>query len=570
MIQTIHIGHLLRETVASPYRNLVTRPTGAAIRNRIQEALADSDCLTALLDFSGIELLDLSCADEVVAKLLLADGERGWPFVVLQGLREDQHEAIEHVLTHHRLAVAAVPPGGEHAAPRLLGWVTADARAAFACVCARGALAAARAGARAGLAGGARARRRWRRSPAIAWSAPTTTGTTRSPSHEPAPPRPLDHGHPRRPPPAAGLDAGRPGPPAEQHLRRPGRQRRGHPLQPLRQQPQPGRAWPGSTRCSRAPKTRIFLASGMGATALAHLAVLRPGDHLVSSSWIYGGTQHLFDEELSRFGIDVTYVEPDQPRLWRKSVRKATRAIFVETPTNPLMRVVDLGPVAHVAREFGLALLVDATFASPINFRPLEHGADIAITSATKYLNGHSDVIAGAVAGSHVVRGGGEPADAPLGPGDRPARGLAGGPRACARSRSGWRGTTPTAPAVAAWASSACRVRQGPLSRPGRPSGSRARQEGARRLRRHGRARARRRAPRPPSGCSPGSSWSPMRRASPASRRLVCEPRLTSHKGISRRAARGARHSRRIPPAELRHRGRRRHHRRPVGGAGKG
>ena len=144
----------------------------------------------------------------------------------------------------------------------------------------------------------------------------------------------------------------------------------------------------------------IFLASGMGATALAHLAVLRPGDHLISSSWIYGGTRHLFDEELGRLGIDITYVQPDQPRLWRRSVRKATRAIFVETPTNPLMRVVDMTPVAHVAREFGLALLVDATFASPINFRPLEHGADIAITSATKYLNGHSDVIAGAVAGS--------------------------------------------------------------------------------------------------------------------------------------------------------------------------
>lgn len=144
----------------------------------------------------------------------------------------------------------------------------------------------------------------------------------------------------------------------------------------------------------------IFLSSGMGATALAHLAVLRPGDHLVSSSWIYGGTQHLFDEELGRLGIDITYVRPDQPRLWRRSVRKATRAIFVETPTNPLMRVVDMAPVAHVAREFGLALLVDATFASPMNFRPIEHGADIAITSATKYLNGHSDVIAGAVAGS--------------------------------------------------------------------------------------------------------------------------------------------------------------------------
>ncbi len=147
-------------------------------------------------------------------------------------------------------------------------------------------------------------------------------------------------------------------------------------------------------------ESAVFVASGMGATALAHLAVLRPGDHLISSEWIYGGTQALFDQELGRFGISVTYVNPEQPRLWKKSVRKETRALFVETPTNPLMRVLDLGPVAQTAREFGLAMLVDATFASPINFRPIEHDADVVITSATKYLNGHSDVIAGAVAGT--------------------------------------------------------------------------------------------------------------------------------------------------------------------------
>jgi cystathionine beta-lyase/cystathionine gamma-synthase len=147
----------------------------------------------------------------------------------------------------------------------------------------------------------------------------------------------------------------------------------------------------------------IFVASGMGATALAHLAILRPGDHLVSSRWIYGGTQRLFDEEFGRLGIEVTYVSPDEPRAWRKSVKKATRAFFVETPTNPLMRVVDLRPIVQAAQEHGLALLVDATFASPINFRPLEHGADVVISSATKYLNGHSDVIAGAVAGSASV-----------------------------------------------------------------------------------------------------------------------------------------------------------------------
>jgi cystathionine beta-lyase/cystathionine gamma-synthase len=144
----------------------------------------------------------------------------------------------------------------------------------------------------------------------------------------------------------------------------------------------------------------VCVSSGMAATALAHLAILRPGDHLLASSWIYGGTRKLFDEEFGRLGIAVSYQDPGQPRNWRKQIRKTTRAIFVETPTNPLARMLDLPVVAQIAREFGLALLVDATFASPINFRPLQHGADVVITSATKYLNGHSDVIAGAVGGS--------------------------------------------------------------------------------------------------------------------------------------------------------------------------
>lgn len=147
----------------------------------------------------------------------------------------------------------------------------------------------------------------------------------------------------------------------------------------------------------------VFVASGMGATALAHLAVLRPGDHLIASRWIYGGTQKLFDEEFGRFGIAVTYVDPTSPRIWRKSIRKTTRAIFIESPVNPTLRVLDVAPIAGIAREFGFALLVDATFASPINFRPIEQGADLVITSATKYLNGHSDVIAGAVAGTRSV-----------------------------------------------------------------------------------------------------------------------------------------------------------------------
>jgi cystathionine beta-lyase/cystathionine gamma-synthase len=147
----------------------------------------------------------------------------------------------------------------------------------------------------------------------------------------------------------------------------------------------------------------VFVASGMGATALAHLAVLRPGDHLLASRWIYGGTLKLFDGEFGRFGITVTYVDPTTPRIWRKSIKKNTRAIFIESPVNPTIRVLDMTPIASIAKEFGLALLVDSTFASPINFRPLEQGADLVITSATKYLNGHTDVIAGAVAGTRSV-----------------------------------------------------------------------------------------------------------------------------------------------------------------------
>lgn len=147
----------------------------------------------------------------------------------------------------------------------------------------------------------------------------------------------------------------------------------------------------------------IFLSSGMAATALAHLAVLRPGDHLLASEWIYGGTRRLFMEEFGKLGIEFTFATPDDARNWRHLARRTTRAIFLETPTNPLMRVLDLDPIATFCRERGLALIVDSTFASPVNFRPLEHGADVVIHSATKYLNGHSDVIGGVVAGSESV-----------------------------------------------------------------------------------------------------------------------------------------------------------------------
>ncbi|HEU4630848.1 MAG TPA: PLP-dependent aspartate aminotransferase family protein, partial [Gemmatimonadaceae bacterium] len=147
-------------------------------------------------------------------------------------------------------------------------------------------------------------------------------------------------------------------------------------------------------------ESALVLASGMGATACAMLALLRPGDHLLTSALIYGGTRRLFFEEFATLGIEVTAVDPLEPRSWRRELRKATRAIFVETPVNPTCRVIDLRVAAQLAKESGLALVVDSTFASPINFRPLEHGADVVIQSTTKYLNGHHDVLGGAVMGT--------------------------------------------------------------------------------------------------------------------------------------------------------------------------
>ncbi|MGQ0712194.1 MAG: trans-sulfuration enzyme family protein [Gemmatimonadaceae bacterium] len=144
----------------------------------------------------------------------------------------------------------------------------------------------------------------------------------------------------------------------------------------------------------------LVLASGMGATSCALLALLRPGDHLLASSWVYGGTHRLLTQEFEAMGIDVTLVDPTESRGWRPRLRKETRAIFVETPVNPTCRVLDLRGASHLTKENGLALVVDSTFASPVNFRPLEHGADVVIHSATKYLNGHHDVLSGVVAGT--------------------------------------------------------------------------------------------------------------------------------------------------------------------------
>ena len=144
----------------------------------------------------------------------------------------------------------------------------------------------------------------------------------------------------------------------------------------------------------------LVLSSGMGATACALLALLRPGDHLLASAWLYGGTRRLLTQEFAMMGIEVTLVDPMESRGWRKRLRKNSRAIFVETPVNPTSRVLDLAPLSFLTKEAGMALVVDSTFASPVNLRPLEHGADVVIHSATKFLSGHYDVLGGAVLGT--------------------------------------------------------------------------------------------------------------------------------------------------------------------------
>lgn len=139
------------------------------------------------------------------------------------------------------------------------------------------------------------------------------------------------------------------------------------------------------------------LASGNAAMALALLACVQAGEHIVALRSLYGGTLRLLNRELPRLGIETGWVDIDGD--WAAAVRSNTRALLLETPVNPTLRIPDVEGAAAVARDAGVPLIVDATFATPINFRPLEHGADLVIHSGTKYLGGHSDVTAGVIAG---------------------------------------------------------------------------------------------------------------------------------------------------------------------------
>ena len=147
----------------------------------------------------------------------------------------------------------------------------------------------------------------------------------------------------------------------------------------------------------------LALASGMAATAMTLLSVAEQGDHIVASRHLYGATGVLLAEELPRRGIATTFVEPSDPAAWRTALRPRTRVVLIELPTNPTLKVFDIEPARRAADEAGAILAADVTFATPVNLRAAEHGVDAVIHSATKYLGGHSDLIAGAVAGSREL-----------------------------------------------------------------------------------------------------------------------------------------------------------------------
>ena len=144
----------------------------------------------------------------------------------------------------------------------------------------------------------------------------------------------------------------------------------------------------------------LVTASGMAAISTALLTVLSAGDHLLAQNCLYGGTYDFLTRDFASFGLAYDFIDGSDPESWESKLRPNTKAIYVETISNPLMQVADLAAAARFARQHGLVSLIDNTFASPINFRPPEWGFDLSLHSCTKYLNGHSDIVAGAVIGS--------------------------------------------------------------------------------------------------------------------------------------------------------------------------
>jgi len=143
----------------------------------------------------------------------------------------------------------------------------------------------------------------------------------------------------------------------------------------------------------------LVTASGMAAISTTLLSFLSSGDHLLAQECLYGGTHDFITKDLETFGISYDFIDGDDPGSWKHKLKPNTKAIYVETMTNPLLQVADLKAVVEFAKTHGFISLIDNTFSSPVNFRPPEWGFDLSLHSCTKYLNGHSDIVAGAVIG---------------------------------------------------------------------------------------------------------------------------------------------------------------------------
>jgi cystathionine gamma-synthase/cystathionine gamma-lyase/cystathionine beta-lyase len=147
----------------------------------------------------------------------------------------------------------------------------------------------------------------------------------------------------------------------------------------------------------------LATSSGMAAVTTALLTLMRPGDHLLSSDVLYGGTHDFLTHHAEQLGWTYTFVDPTRPETWHEARTDRTKVFLVEAITNPLVRVGRLREVAEFSAEHGLTSIIDNTFATPVNLRPLALGFDLVFHSATKYLNGHSDLVAGCVMGSEPL-----------------------------------------------------------------------------------------------------------------------------------------------------------------------
>jgi len=140
-------------------------------------------------------------------------------------------------------------------------------------------------------------------------------------------------------------------------------------------------------------------ASGMGAITTTIMALLKTGDHIVAQREIYGGVSKFFSQWLPRLGMETTFVDTSDYEQYGRAIRPNTKLLYLESPTNPALRVVDLKKAAALARQHKLISMIDSTFCTPINQRPAEYGIDLVMHSGTKYLNGHADLTCGVVAG---------------------------------------------------------------------------------------------------------------------------------------------------------------------------